>query len=80
MKFYRTIALGMLSIVYAATIFGAEKAEFPYYGLGVDIPEVIEGFRGKYKQFVDDFFHKETAHIKPYSGEIDLHAFNISHI
>ena len=59
-KFYRTITLVILCTMYTATVFGSEKYNYPYLGLGVDVPEIIEGFRGGRD------FYKQTAHVKPY--------------
>jgi len=59
MKFYQTIVLMILCIMFTPAIFGAAEgtAKLPY--LGSDVYDLIKEFRG------EDFSYKQTAHIKP---------------
>jgi len=60
MKFYQIIASVTLCTMYSATIIGvAEETGLPR--LGVDVPGLIEQFRGE-----GDIYYKETFYAKPY--------------
>jgi len=68
MQFYQTVAPMILSIIYIATIFGAEETTLPEVieKIPENICRLIDKFRGK-----NNAFYEETTHLKRYSHLLD---------